>query len=56
MTRQQDRHCPALHSGLARSARQALLAAGYVTLEQLPQVTAAILVAAFWDMVATLGL
>jgi len=32
------------------------VAAGYVTLEQLTQVTAAILVVAFWDMVAKPGL
>jgi hypothetical protein len=56
VTGQQDRQGPALHSGLARSARQALVAAGYVSLEQLTQVTAAILVVAFCDMVAKLGL
>ena len=41
MTGQQARRAPALPSGLARPARQALAAAGYVTLEQLTQVTGA---------------
>ncbi len=39
MTGQQDRPAPGLPSGLARPARQALAAAGYVLLEQLTQVT-----------------
>ena len=41
MTGQQARQAPALPSCLARPARQALAAAGYVTLEQLTQVTEA---------------
>jgi uncharacterized protein YndB with AHSA1/START domain len=41
VTGQQDRQAPARPSGLARPARQALAAAGYVTLEQLTQVTEA---------------
>ena len=41
MTGRQARQAPALPSGLARPARQALAAAGYVTLEQLTQVTEA---------------
>ena len=41
MTGQRARQAPGLPSGLARPARQALAAAGYVTLEQLTQVTEA---------------
>jgi hypothetical protein len=41
VTGQQARQAPALPSGLAWPARQALAAAGYVTLEQLTQVTEA---------------
>ncbi len=41
MTGQQARQAPGPPSGLARPARQALAAAGYVTLEQLTQVTEA---------------
>lgn len=41
MTGQQARQAPAPPSSLARPARQALAAAGYVTLEQLTQVTEA---------------
>jgi predicted flap endonuclease-1-like 5' DNA nuclease len=41
VTGQQDRQAPALPSGLARPARQALAAAGYVTLAQLTQLTEA---------------
>ena len=41
MTEPQARPAPAPPSDLARPARQALAAAGYVTLEQLTQVTEA---------------
>ena len=41
MTGQQAPPGPGLPSGLARPARQALAAAGYVTVEQLTQVTEA---------------
>jgi len=39
VTEQQARPAPDLPSGLARPARQALAAAGYVTVAQLTQVT-----------------
>jgi len=41
VTGQRAHQAPGLPSGLARPARQALAAAGYVTLEQFTQVTEA---------------